>query len=58
VNHLHALLIGGASLGSHGFEAGSNSGKACDHIAKIIAGDSNELDVVKRSARGRSNAPA
>jgi hypothetical protein len=58
VNHLHALLICGTALGGNGFEAGSNAWKTHDHVAKIVAGDSNEFDVIERGASGRSNAAA
>jgi hypothetical protein len=58
VNHLHALLIGGTSLSRNSFKAGSNSGEPCDHVPKIITGDSNEFDVIKRCARRGSNASA
>src|SRR5713226_3418432 len=58
VNHLHALLIGGAALGGNGFEAGSNAGETRDHVAEIVAGDSNELDVIEGGTSGGSNAAA
>ncbi len=58
VNHVHTLLICGSALGGNGFETGSNAGKTRNHIAEIIAGDSNEFDVIKSSASRGSNAAA
>src|SRR5437879_12521 len=56
VNHLHALLIRGAAFRGHGFQAASHARETLDHVAEIFTGDSNELDVVERSASGRSHA--
>src|SRR5260370_2878774 len=58
VNHLHALLIRGAPFGGNRFEPSSNAGKTRNHVAEIVAGDSNELDVIERSATGGSHAAA
>ena len=58
VDHLHALLIGRAAFGGNRLETGSNAGETRDHIAEIIAGDSNEFDVIESSASGGSNAAA
>ena len=58
VNHLHSLLIGGATFGGNGFETGSNAGETRNHIAEIVAGDSNEFDVIESGASGGSNAAA
>src|SRR5215467_3768496 len=41
VDHLQALLVGSTAFGSDGFEAGANAGEACDHIAKIISGNTH-----------------
>ena len=58
VNHLHALLICRAAFGGNGLETGSNAGETRNHIAEIIAGDSNEFDVIESSASRGSNAAA
>src|SRR5690348_6083302 len=44
VNHLQALLIGGAALGGVGFKAGPHAGEARNHVAKIVAGDADQFE--------------
>ena len=58
VDHLQALLIGGAALGGGGFETGANAGETRDHIAKIVAGNTHQLDVIESCAGGGANAAA
>src|SRR6266849_678479 len=58
MNRLHALLVCGAALGGNGFQAGSNAGETRDHTAEIVAGNSNEFDVIESGASGGPNAAA
>jgi hypothetical protein len=58
VHHLHALLIGGAAFIRNGLETRSDARETSDHVAKIVAGDTHELDVIESGASGRSHAAA
>jgi hypothetical protein len=58
VDEVHALLVGLLTFLGDGFEAGSNGGEAFDHLAEIVAGDSNDFDVIESGAGGGSNVAA
>jgi hypothetical protein len=56
LHHLQAMFIGGTAFGGNLFETGSDIGEAVDHLAKVVAGNFYDLDVIKGRAGGRADA--